>query len=40
MNQTNDLAEAIILERTFNAPVARVWKALTTSIKCGSGILI
>ena len=29
MNETNDLAEAIILERTFNAPVARVWKALT-----------
>lgn len=29
MNETKDLAEAIILERTFNAPVARVWKALT-----------
>jgi uncharacterized protein YndB with AHSA1/START domain len=29
MNETNDLTEAIILERTFNAPVARVWKALT-----------
>ena len=24
-----DLAEAVIIERTFNAPVARVWKALT-----------
>ena len=29
MNETNDLAEVLILERTFNAPVARVWKALT-----------
>ena len=29
MNKTNDLAEAIILERTFNAPVSQVWKALT-----------
>ena len=29
MNETKDLAEAVILERTFNAPVARVWKALT-----------
>ena len=29
MNKTNDLSEAVILERTFNAPVARVWKALT-----------
>lgn len=29
MNETNDLAEAIIVERTFNALVARVWKALT-----------
>jgi uncharacterized protein YndB with AHSA1/START domain len=29
MNETNDLAEPIILERTFNAPVARVWQALT-----------
>jgi uncharacterized protein YndB with AHSA1/START domain len=25
----NTLAEAIVIERTFNAPVARVWKALT-----------
>jgi len=29
MNETKDLAEAIILERTFDAPVARVWNALT-----------
>ena len=29
MNETNDLAEAIIMERIFNAPVARVWQALT-----------
>ena len=29
MNDTNELAEAIILERIFNAPVTRVWKALT-----------
>jgi len=29
MNETNDVAEAIILERIFNAPVKRVWKALT-----------
>jgi uncharacterized protein YndB with AHSA1/START domain len=29
MNETNDLAEAIILERTFDAPVERVWTALT-----------
>jgi uncharacterized protein YndB with AHSA1/START domain len=25
----NTLAEAVVIERTFNAPVARVWKALT-----------
>ncbi len=24
-----DLANAVVVERTFNAPVARVWKALT-----------
>src|SRR5438552_11937140 len=24
-----DLAEAVVVERTLNAPVARVWKALT-----------
>src|SRR5262245_30834266 len=29
MNETNDLAAAVIVERTFNAPVARIWKALT-----------
>jgi uncharacterized protein YndB with AHSA1/START domain len=25
----NQLVEAVVIERTFNAPVARVWKALT-----------
>jgi uncharacterized protein YndB with AHSA1/START domain len=25
----SNLAEAVVIERTFNAPVARVWKALT-----------
>jgi uncharacterized protein YndB with AHSA1/START domain len=25
----NQLAEAVVVERTFNAPVARVWKAIT-----------
>ncbi len=29
MTTKNDLAETVIVERTFNAPVARVWKALT-----------
>lgn len=29
MNETHDLAEPIILERTFDTPVPRVWKALT-----------
>ena len=29
MNETHDVAETIILERIFDAPVARVWKALT-----------
>ena len=29
MTKRNDLAEAIILERTFDAPVERVWSALT-----------
>ena len=29
MNETNELAEAIILECTFEAPVGRVWTALT-----------
>ena len=26
MTATNDLAEAVVIERTFNAPVERVWK--------------
>jgi uncharacterized protein YndB with AHSA1/START domain len=29
MTTKNHLAEAVILERTFDAPVAHVWKALT-----------
>jgi len=29
MTTTSNLAEAVVIERTFNAPVARVWKALT-----------
>jgi uncharacterized protein YndB with AHSA1/START domain len=29
MAAKNNLAEAVVIERTFNAPVARVWKALT-----------
>ena len=29
MTATNNLAGAVVIERTFNAPVARVWKALT-----------
>jgi uncharacterized protein YndB with AHSA1/START domain len=29
MTTKNQLAEAVIVERTFDAPVARVWKALT-----------
>jgi uncharacterized protein YndB with AHSA1/START domain len=29
MTKTTDLAEAIVVERTFNAPVGRVWTALT-----------
>jgi len=29
MTTKTDLAEAVALERTLNAPVARVWKALT-----------
>ena len=29
MAAKNPLAEAVVIERTFNAPVARVWKALT-----------
>jgi uncharacterized protein YndB with AHSA1/START domain len=29
MTTKNHLAEAVVIERTFNAPLARVWKALT-----------
>lgn len=29
MTTESNLAEALVIERTFNAPVARVWKALT-----------
>ena len=29
MTTKNELAEAVVVERTFNAPVARVWKAIT-----------
>jgi len=29
MIKTNDVAEAIVMERTFDAPVAKVWEALT-----------
>jgi len=29
MTTKNNLAEAVVIERAFNAPVARVWKALT-----------
>src|SRR5438045_8210959 len=29
MTKTNDLADDIIVERTFDAPVERVWTALT-----------
>ncbi len=29
MTTKNNLAEAVVIERTFNAPVERVWKALT-----------
>jgi uncharacterized protein YndB with AHSA1/START domain len=29
MTTKNQLAEAVVIERTFNAPIARVWKALT-----------
>ena len=29
MAAKNQLADAIVIERTFNAPVARVWEALT-----------
>jgi uncharacterized protein YndB with AHSA1/START domain len=29
MTTKNELAEAVVVERIFNAPVGRVWKALT-----------
>src|SRR5438552_1401475 len=29
MTTRTDATEAVVIERTFNAPVARVWKALT-----------
>jgi uncharacterized protein YndB with AHSA1/START domain len=29
MTTKNNLTEAIVIERTFNAPVAKVWRALT-----------
>ena len=29
MTAKNNLTEAVVIERTFNAPVARVWEALT-----------
>jgi uncharacterized protein YndB with AHSA1/START domain len=29
MTAKNNLTEAVVVERTFNAPVVRVWKALT-----------
>ena len=29
MTAKDNLAQALVIERTFNAPVARVWKALT-----------
>jgi uncharacterized protein YndB with AHSA1/START domain len=29
MTTKSNLAEAVVIERTFNAPVERVWKALT-----------
>ena len=29
MTKTNDVAEAIVMERTFDAAVAKVWEALT-----------
>ena len=29
MTTKNHLGKAVVIERTFNAPVPRVWKALT-----------
>jgi uncharacterized protein YndB with AHSA1/START domain len=31
MASKDDLAEAVVIERTFDAPVARVWRALTNA---------
>src|ERR1700704_3942350 len=31
MTTKTDVTEAVVIERTFNAPVARVWKALTNA---------
>ena len=31
MTTKTDVTEAVTIERTFNAPVARVWKALTNA---------
>ena len=31
MTTKTDVTEAVMIERTFNAPVARVWKALTNA---------
>src|ERR1700694_2050355 len=31
MTTKSNLAEAVVIERTFTAPVARVWKALTVA---------
>lgn len=29
MNAKTELTDAVVVERTFNAPIARVWQALT-----------
>ena len=29
MTTKDNLTEAVVIERTFNAPIARVWKAIT-----------
>ena len=31
MTTKTDVTEAVVIERTFNAPVARLWKALTNA---------
>jgi uncharacterized protein YndB with AHSA1/START domain len=40
MTTKSEIADAVVVERTFNAPVARVWKALTDVDQCASGTLI